>query len=441
MTKYFTHYRTNEEWEDEQKFSEPEGVLNHACSKKFRYMGISKGDWIFIVTILKGKLFLGGKIVVDRICKNRTEAQKIFGCDVDKLSDRNNNQEHLIGESTELGMCSIHVALDMIKELRFFKIEKGRPVITSKLLKLVFEKDKYGSDTDKLDRQTLRGLSGLRQLTEESALLLNNLLEEGYKLSNQNNTTLNNKVVEANQPEQDPPWVRDELILILNLYFQHSQDNLTQNHPKIIEVSEILNSLSIHPESSDQATLRSPGDIYMQLRNFQRFELNDEQSELKSSNSLEEKIWIELSVNKENLNNLAKLIITSGYLNSPQVNVVDEEEEFPEGKIAYREHRRRERNRKLVKKAKQARKSRDGYLRCEVCNFDFHKAYGDVGEDYIECHHTKPVSQLKPHDKTTIRDLALVCANCHRMLHRKRPWLHPLELKEIIRQVQSSSHQ
>lgn len=51
--------------------------------------------------------------------------------------------------------------------------------------------------------------------------------------------------------------------------------------------------------------------------------------------------------------------------------------------------------------------------RCEVCDFDFESVYG---EDYIECHHTVPLSELTS-PGTDPSTLALVCANCHRMLH------------------------
>ena len=32
-----------------------------------------------------------------------------------------------------------------------------------------------------------------------------------------------------------------------------------------------------------------------------------------------------------------------------------------------------------------------------------------------------------------IRDLALLCSNCHRMIHTKPPWPTPAELRELIR--------
>ncbi|WP_431027791.1 HNH endonuclease [Lysinibacillus sp. LZ02] len=64
-----------------------------------------------------------------------------------------------------------------------------------------------------------------------------------------------------------------------------------------------------------------------------------------------------------------------------------------------------------------------GKLVCEVCHFDFEKEYGKIGADYIEGHHTKPVSEMQPGEEIKVEDIAMVCVNCHRMLHRRRPWL------------------
>ena len=72
-------------------------------------------------------------------------------------------------------------------------------------------------------------------------------------------------------------------------------------------------------------------------------------------------------------------------------------------------------------------------LSCEVCGFDFVEVYGDHGYGFIECHHTKPVSELMVGERTKISDLSLVCSNCHRMIHKKRPWLSVKELKDVIR--------
>lgn len=109
---------------------------------------------------------------------------------------------------------------------------------------------------------------------------------------------------------------------------------------------------------------------------------------------------------------------------------------FPEGKVMLEIHLHRERNARLVKEAKRIfQKEHDGQLFCEACGFNFFEVYGDIGKEYIEAHHLmKPVSSMKDGDVTKIEDLAMLCANCHRMVHRIRPWISDrTKLKEIVK--------
>ncbi|WP_339456405.1 HNH endonuclease [Pseudomonas sp. EA_65y_Pfl1_P120] len=110
------------------------------------------------------------------------------------------------------------------------------------------------------------------------------------------------------------------------------------------------------------------------------------------------------------------------------------DEGFPEGKIVERKHAARERNAALVKSAKEAYKKLNKRLFCQACDFDFEKVYGERGSDYIEAHHIVPVSDMVASQKTKITDIAMVCSNCHRILHRSRPWLTVDQLKELIAQ-------
>jgi len=108
-------------------------------------------------------------------------------------------------------------------------------------------------------------------------------------------------------------------------------------------------------------------------------------------------------------------------------------EGFPEGKRKERLHRFRERNSEVIRQAKQRALQQHGYLQCACCNFDFEDTYGSLGQGFIEGHHTIPVSTLHEDGaETRIEDIALVCSNCHRMLHRRRPWLGLDHLKELV---------
>lgn len=105
---------------------------------------------------------------------------------------------------------------------------------------------------------------------------------------------------------------------------------------------------------------------------------------------------------------------------------------FPEGKIVERIHKSRERNFKLIETAKLNFKNKHGRLFCEICGFDFEKKYGAIGKSFIEAHHTIPVSEMQPNHITKIEDIALLCSNCHGMVHIRRPWLKMKELTDLI---------
>jgi 5-methylcytosine-specific restriction protein A len=113
----------------------------------------------------------------------------------------------------------------------------------------------------------------------------------------------------------------------------------------------------------------------------------------------------------------------------------DDGEEAEEGKVLTRLHRIRERDRSIVERRKVKALREDGVLSCQACRFDFETQYGERGNGFIECHHTKPVSSLKPGEKTRLDDLVLLCANCHRMVHVRRPWMTIDELKGILSSV------
>lgn len=86
-----------------------------------------------------------------------------------------------------------------------------------------------------------------------------------------------------------------------------------------------------------------------------------------------------------------------------------------QGKLAI--HMRYERDNSLIKKIKELAIKTNPMLNCEVCGFSFFEKYGELGKGFIEAHHKRPLSETKE-TKTTRDDIALVCSNCHRMIHR-----------------------
>lgn len=70
---------------------------------------------------------------------------------------------------------------------------------------------------------------------------------------------------------------------------------------------------------------------------------------------------------------------------------------------------------------------------CVVCGFNFEKTWGAIGRGYIHVHHLKELSEIgERYLLDPINDLRPVCANCHAMLHKRRPAYSINELKEML---------
>jgi predicted HNH restriction endonuclease len=112
----------------------------------------------------------------------------------------------------------------------------------------------------------------------------------------------------------------------------------------------------------------------------------------------------------------------------------DPEEVFREGGVLYeyKKHKKIERNWKMAKLAKNARIATDKLLECDVCGFSFARTYGDIGIGYIEAHHKLPLAKLRGPRMNKVSDLALLCANCHRMIPESNPLFMVEELVEIV---------
>lgn len=71
---------------------------------------------------------------------------------------------------------------------------------------------------------------------------------------------------------------------------------------------------------------------------------------------------------------------------------------------------------------------------CLACGFNFEKVYGEIGKNYIQIHHSKPLSTTYGEVKIDPeKDLIPLCANCHCMIHRKKE--NTLTLEELIEAI------
>ena len=97
----------------------------------------------------------------------------------------------------------------------------------------------------------------------------------------------------------------------------------------------------------------------------------------------------------------------------------------------HRQHRQIERNSNAAAEVRRLR----GF-RCEVCEFAFEDMYGPLGQDFIEVHHKRPLASLDAGAEVEfgLDDFAVLCSNCHRMIHR---WSDPTNIAGLARALKS----
>ena len=112
---------------------------------------------------------------------------------------------------------------------------------------------------------------------------------------------------------------------------------------------------------------------------------------------------------------------------SAQLHEDADDYEAQEGALALHIRYERQRDATLTRKFKAGLTDPN----CEACDFNFKEAYGDLGAGYIEAHHKKPVHSLTEGATTKLSDLAALCPNCHRIIHKNYP-MSVEELREIL---------
>ncbi len=322
MARYFTHYWSNATWENLDDSEHDGEELSHTAGNLFRTSGVSEDDFIYIITVQKGWLYVLARMEVDGVY-DQDEAAHIL-----ETSDLWEAKDHVIAKSsTQMRFESAPIPMDIAKNLEFFSSQgTKRPKLTP---------------TGILDQQTLRAV---RELTPESAHQLDQLIKARERTYTS---------VETDQP----PLQNDSLLTIAE------QD--------------------IEAYQTDQPPLQNDSLLTIAEQDIEAYEV---------------------------------------------------EESYTEGKVSTILVNKYERNPKL----REAAINIHG-MRCQGCGFSFIEFYGERGRDYIEVHHLRPISSYKGEVKVNPnKDMAVVCSNCHRMIHRtpKDP-LSLDELREIIRKNRS----
>jgi len=239
-------------------------------------------------------------------------------------------------------------------------------------------------------------------------------------------------VVAVTKGHDNPNWNREETILALDAYFKLAGKNPNAKDPLIIALSNTLRALPYHGRAARMPTFRNPDGAAFKIQNLKSRETG---KGLANVSRVDREIWDELGGDPVEVARLADLI-RSGIAANDQFSakLTDEadELEFYEGRLLTQRHLRRERSwslrRALLKK-------RADTLHCDICSKAHATLPSDLRASAFEAHHVIPIASVGE-GATRVTDVALLCATCHRLLHRltalRRRWIGIAEAKTII---------
>ncbi|MGW6687788.1 HNH endonuclease [Streptomyces sp. NPDC054961] len=244
---------------------------------------------------------------------------------------------------------------------------------------------------------------------------------------------------------RSPAWTWDELLLACALVVKNGWRELRVGDPAVTDLSDLLRSLPLPGRTGLAAHLpeyRSVGSVSRKTTDLASN--HPEYPGKPTKGGSLDKLIIDAFLTREAAMLQAAQSIEDG-IGSGQLALIPEQPDeadedgttAAEGRLLARWAISRERNPALRRrKISQVRKL--GLpLECAVCTFDFRSAYGSLGDGYIEVHHVLPLHISGPRE-TKLSDLALLCANCHRMCHRSHreaSWRTPDELKAEIAKI------
>jgi 5-methylcytosine-specific restriction protein A len=211
----------------------------------------------------------------------------------------------------------------------------------------------------------------------------------------------------------NPPWTRDEIILALDLFIDEGMVALSDSHPKVVALSAQLRGLPGNEERSENPRFRNPAGVSFKLSNLQSISTG---RGFANGSSLDRAVWASFESRPKRVKEVVSLIVKH-VVDAPLAYDEDgDEEEFSEGRVLTRVHTRIERNRKLrVTLIRERRKT--GLLRCDACLTTNPTADSRLDDAIFDAHHLIPIS-TQGSTKTKLKDVALLCANCHRLIHR-----------------------
>lgn len=227
-------------------------------------------------------------------------------------------------------------------------------------------------------------------------------------------------------------WARDELILACDLVAQNGWRQLRATDPEVLELSRLLQEPWLHPVVGRPARFRSAGSVQRKTADIATHHPAYRGAPTKGG-GLDEIVLRDFIDDPPGMHRVAlkiRELVAEGWT-AAGIEDSNDDLEGKEGRLLRTAVQRRERDPKLRADKIESVLMAGHPIACEVCGFDFSKRYPKRGNGYIEVHHRRPLHTTGI-VTTRLSDLALLCANCHRMIHRGN-WIAVEELILIVR--------
>lgn len=233
---------------------------------------------------------------------------------------------------------------------------------------------------------------------------------------------------------KNPDWIREELILALDLYFKLDYGQMHGRNPAIIELSNSLRQLNIVKVIPDIEHFRSVSSVALKLANFKKLDQNFTGKGMRAGAKYDREIWNEFHKHRNTLEKEAELI-RQLYL-KPKSNTgkaVTKLKAAYKADFFYQYHKNRETDPLVIKIKKEMVLANSKSLKCEACGFDSVSFYGELGNNLMEIHYSKELKTEPGLEISSMEDFVIVCSNCHKVLDNNLTLLNVGDLKKIIR--------
>ena len=108
------------------------------------------------------------------------------------------------------------------------------------------------------------------------------------------------------RPARNPLWAEEELVLALDLYLRFGL--LDDRDSAVVDLSRVLNDLTIHSERPDPDRFRNPNGVAMKLGNFAAIDPNYDGRGLTRSSRRDVEVWVRYASDEDTLASAAAAI-------------------------------------------------------------------------------------------------------------------------------------